>query len=379
VVSYSEPGAATREQESRPAWTVADWEETPLLAPLTPSLNWSTVHSLCQTPWRAAEEATEAPTVSLIRRSATIRCGTRMIRLLSPRQFLRYLRGRLPSGFCYRAVDIAHLRTPAEIAMLTGDISEHDQARNPIVFGLRWRAVDPADYEIPFSTSVAGLPAYPGLVAISPQLRVGPAVIGTGFAPSRHHLIPEFVTADLCDLPTPANASLVAFAPDGTEVTMYLYVAELRSWTRMVGPQWRHLLDGVGTIPLDQEHVALAPPADGGSTLVGHYRGTLYDAVADPPHEYRVLSKARAARYQVETLARLTRYGVWRDVECTVVRRDHDHLLLRLRRPDPENVVELGAHCVERGVYEVWAPTAEVRDLRVVRTTYDISRAPAEK
>jgi hypothetical protein len=32
----------------------------------------------------------------------------------------------------------------------------------------------------------------------------------------------------------------------------------------------------------------------------------------------------------------------------------------------------LGAQCYERGVYEVWAPTAEATDRRVVDRPYEI-------
>jgi hypothetical protein len=357
-------------------WAISEPEEQPLLAPVTPGMSWAYVHSLGQIPVHGPHSP-EAELITAIRRTAKIRRGTRMIKLLSHRQLGAYLHGRLPSGFCYRAVDVAHLRTPAELVMLTGDTARPDSGGTPVVFGLRWRAVDPGDYAIPFSARVHDLPAYPGLFSISPHDRVGPAVLGTGFAPSRHHLIPEFVTADLADLPLPATSSLVAFAADGTEVTLYVYLPEQRAWTRMFGPQWKHLMAGVPEIPQEQEYLPIALDRTGGPRLVGRYRGELYDALADPPHEFRVHARARAARYPVETLARRTGHAVWRGAACTVVRVDGDWLRLRLCRPDRDSVPVLGAQCLERGLYEVWATAADVGEIREVDIAYDLDPGPA--
>jgi len=330
--------------------------DDPLLAPVTPSMTWASVHATTQVPLRPGRRTGPEP-VAVMRRTATIRRGTKMIKLLSDRQVVAYLRGRLPRGFCYRWSDVAGLRAPDELDLLTGGLG-----RGEVGFALRWRAVDPADYDIPFSLEVGDRPSYRGLTAISPHHRVGPPVLGTGFAPSQHHLIPEFVTADLADLPMPAGTSLVAFAPDGTEVSLYLFLPEQRAWTKMFGPQWRHLLAGITDIPLDQEYLQVPADQAEGSTLVGQFHGQSYPALADPPHEFRVLAKVRAARYPVDTLARRTRYATWRGVECTVAGIEGGWYRLRLCRPDPDSVSALGAECVERGVYEAWAIASEVAD-----------------
>ena len=104
--------------------------------------------------------------------------------------------------------------------------------------------------------------------------------------------------------------------------------------------------------------------------FVGQLGGETYQAIADPPGEFRVLAKTRAARYPVEALARRTVYGTWRGAACTVVRAEGDWLRLRMCRPDGEGAARLGANCVERGVYEAWAPTAEVADGRAVDIPY---------
>ena len=346
---------------------VDEVEDSPLLTPVTPQLSWAGVHANTQTMLRPESARAHRP-VTTMRRTATIRRGTRMIKLLSGRQLLAYLHGRLPRGFCYRAGDLAGLRIPDDLAMLTGD---HTRMRpDQIVFGLRWRAVDPADYDIPFSVRVDDLPAYPGLTEISPHDRVGPPVLGTGFAPSEQHLVPEFVTADLADLPMPAGSSLVAFAPDGTEVSLYLYVPEQRAWTRMFGPHWRHLLAGVPEVPLDQEYLQIPASQPEGSTLLGRFQGQTYPALADPPHEFRVLARVRAARYPVDALARRTTYATWRGAECTIVGVDGQWRRLRLCRPTVDSAPGLGAECVERGVFEVWAGEFDLDDVREVDLTY---------
>jgi len=296
-----------------------------------------------------------------------------MIKLLSGRQLSGYLAGRLPSGFCYRAFDLLNLPGPVPFAMLTGDAGQPDRTGAQVVFGLRWRATDPSDYDIPFARQVDNLPAYPGLATISPHDRLGPPVLGTGFAPSNNHLIPEFVTADFADLPMPAGTTLVAFTPDGLEIGLYLYVPEQRSWARMFGPQWRHLVAKLPDIPFEQEYVPFAIDHTGGSTLLGHYQGQLYEALADPPREYRVLARARAARYPVETLARRTRYTHWRGSDCTIVRTEDAWVRLRLCRPDADSTPVLGAQCVERGVYEAWVPARELT-IHDVDVPYAVTR-----
>jgi hypothetical protein len=160
-----------------------------------PGMSWDAIHAMSQTPLRAPTDP-----VTTIRRTATIRRGTRMIKLLSRRQLSAYLHGRRPSGFCYREHDLTLLRGSADLPLLVGDAMPADsRGGQAVAYGLRWRAIDPADYHIPFADGGADEPAYPGLRDISPHDRLGPPVLGTGFAPSQQHLVPEFVTADLAD------------------------------------------------------------------------------------------------------------------------------------------------------------------------------------
>ncbi|MFY1696040.1 MULTISPECIES: hypothetical protein [unclassified Solwaraspora] len=323
--------------------------DSPLMVPLTKAASWHDLHQLSQTPAGDGD-----PAITAVRRTATVRRGTRMMKVLSGRQAAGYLRGWSPAGFCYREYDIAHLRTPADLALLrTDDGAGRDNL--DVAYALRWRAIGAADYEVPVG------PAYQGLVAMPPRDRIGPPVLGTGFTPSEHHLIPEFVTAGCTDLPLPANATLLAYTPDGTEVVLYTYQPEQRGWIRMAGPQRRHLLDGIPDVPSDQEYLRTGDLPQS-TQLVGTYQGQPYEAVADPPREFRVLAMTRAARYPVESLARRLRFTTWRDARCQVLRQESGWSRLRLCRPTPEAVAALGAQCHERGLYEVWAPTVEITD-----------------
>ncbi|HEX2773521.1 MAG TPA: hypothetical protein VHN18_13980 [Micromonosporaceae bacterium] len=150
VVHVTEVDAVHGESSAQPAE-----RETPVMAPLSRTLGWPHVPRLSQTPASANN-----PFLGGVRQSATIRRGTRMIKVLSARQSGGYLKGWLPHGFCYRESDVAHLRTPAELALLRTDA---DAGRDGFDAGyvLRWRAADPADYEIPSGDHQRGLVAMP--------------------------------------------------------------------------------------------------------------------------------------------------------------------------------------------------------------------------
>jgi hypothetical protein len=337
--------------------------DQPLRVPLSRSINWDTVHRLAQTP-RAADDRRLTAT----RHSIQIRRGTRMAKVLSAAQLHGYLHGWLPHGFCYREFDIAHLRTPAELAFLRDDGEDGAPGADEVVFMLRWKAVDPMDYEIPDTAE------FHGLIRIPARDRRGPQVLGTGFAPSGQHLIPEYVTGHFGDLPLSAFAELVAYTADGTEVVLYQYLPEHRAWSRMVGPQWRHLFAYVPGVAADQEYFPVGQPL---TRLVGWHRGQEFEALADPPDDFRVLARTRAARYPVESLARRAPYVRWRGITCTVILEDQGWLRVRLVRPDTDAVAQLGAACRERGVYEAWAPLAETTARQQVEIWYDLGRAAA--
>ena len=97
-----------------------------------------------------------------------------------------------------------------------------------------------------------------------------------------------------------------------------------------------------------------------------------YEAVADPPDEFRVRALTRAARYPVQTLSRRAEQALWRGVPCWVLQRDETWARLRLLRPDADAVNATGARCYERGVYEAWAPVDELADHHIADLAYQL-------
>jgi hypothetical protein len=335
----------------------ADPLEPPLSAPLRRDLGWADVQRMSQ-----SAEHRDNPLLRRIRETAAVRRGTRMIKVLSAAQVAGHLGGWLPYGFCYRSADIAHIRRPDELALLRTD----GTADPDLAYALRWRATDPRDYEIPGGAEQPGLPTLPN------HQRIGALVLGTGFTPSTDELVPEFVTAGFADLPLPANAQLLGYAPDGEEVVLFTYQPEQHGWLRLAGPKWRHLLAGIPGVSPDREYV---PCVEAGSArLVGRAGAGQqeYEAVADPPGEFRVRALTRAARYPVNTLNRRAEQARWRGVTCWVLQRDDRWARLRLTRPDGDGLAATGARCYERGVYEAWAPVAELTDHHILDVPYQL-------
>jgi hypothetical protein len=329
--------------------------EPPLSAPLRRELGWTQIQRMSQSAAHRDDR-----TLRQIRATAAILRGTRMTKVLSAAQVSGHLGGWSPYGFCYRSADIAHLHDPRDLALLRTD----GAADSDVAFALRWRAVDRIDYEVP------GNPAQPGLALLPAHSRVGPMVLGTGFSPSADDLIPEYVTAGFADLPMPANAQLIAYVSGGEEVVLYAYQPEQHGWLRLAGPRWRGLLDQLPGVSPDREYVPCTTP--GSSKLVGRIKDNEYEAVADPPEEFRVRALTRAARYAVETLSRRAEQAMWRGVPCWVLQRDDTWARLRLIRPDSDALAITGARCYERGVYEAWAPLGELADHHIADIPYNL-------
>ncbi len=332
--------------------------DPPLMAPLRPDLTWHQVQQMSQSVGYRDD-----PMLRAIRATAVIRRGTRMTKVLSPAQVAGHLGGWLPYGFCYRSCDIAHLREPQQLALLRTD----GGTDSPVAFALRWRATDPVDYEVPAA------PAHPGLAALPGHSRIGAMVLGTGFTPSADDLVPEYVTAGFADLPLSANAQLLAYVPGGDEVVLYTYQPEQHGWLRLAGPRWRNLLGELPGVSPDREYVPCT--VTGTAKLVGRIDDQEYEAVADPPGEFRVRALTRAARYPVRSLSRRAEQARWRGVPAWVLQRDETWARLRLLRPEVEAINATGARCYERGVYEAWAPVGELSDHHIADVGYALPDA----
>ncbi|MCD0445533.1 hypothetical protein LO763_18130 [Glycomyces sp. A-F 0318] len=274
-------------------------DDQALTVPLAPGLDLEYVRRLTQTPH--LDPAARA-LLDRVRRSAPLAPGDLLERPVTAAQAARLMEtAAVPGGFCYRRWDTAHLRTPAARSVLGGETEPGDRW----AFALRWPVADPADYEAPVA------PDYEGLTAMPSSDRRGMPVLGTGFAISAAHLLPEHVTADLTDLPLPEGARIVAYATSGAEYELLDYAD--RQWT------------------------PLRP---------------------DRPVDLPGVELGRA--HQVRRVLREATRVVWNGIAGSLVDADEEWARFRIARPGPDVLSRTGAEAVRRGVYEKWVARAEV-------------------
>ncbi|MEE3919638.1 hypothetical protein V2I01_18670 [Micromonospora sp. BRA006-A] len=205
----------------------------------------------------------------------------------------------LPHGFCYREHDVAHLRTPAGMAVLRGDSEGGD-----VAYALRWRRPTRP------TTTCRWVRRTGGSRRCRPGIGSSPPVLGTGFVPSSAQLVPEFVTREFADLPMPANATLLAYPAEGGGGAPHLPggAAGLAAPGRsaVAAPARRGARPGRRPgVRADRRGAALHPAGR-------HVRGSEDEAVADQPGGFRVLAMTRAARYPVDAPAAGTHGGLAR-------------------------------------------------------------------
>ena len=97
--------------EDIPGARLDEPEEQAILAPVLPGMSYEAIHHLSQSPLRGPEGGQ----ITTIRRTATIRGGTRMIKLLSGRQLAGLPARAAAGGFCYREFDLRAAADPAEL------------------------------------------------------------------------------------------------------------------------------------------------------------------------------------------------------------------------------------------------------------------------
>jgi len=277
--------------------SVAD--DRSLTVPLAPGLDLEYVRRLTQTPHL---DPAARVLLDRVRHSSPLVPGEMLERPITPAQIARLVEtAAVPGGFCYRRRDTAHLRTPSARSVLGGETEPAERW----VFALRWPVVDPVDYHAPVA------PEYEGLMAMPSSDRRGMPVLGTGFAISTAHLLPEYVTADLADLPLPEGSLIVAYTEQGTESELFAYA----------GQHWS---------PLTLERRVDIPGVEIGRT------------------------------HQVRRVLREATRVVWKGIAGTLVDADDDWARFRLARPSPEVLSRTGAEAVRRGVYEKWVERGEI-------------------
>lgn len=328
----------------------------PLAIPVMPGVDAATVHRYSQNPRIGPAERA---LVSAVRATAFVTAGTRMVKPLSRHQVARQLTSApVVSGVCFREFDVAHLRTPDDRVVLSGD---PDDARDTS-FALRWKAICACDYQ---STEAAN---FPGLVSVPGRERRGSMILGTGFLPSGTHLIPEFATAAFADLPLTARAEILAYTPDGGEISLFQYQPQTNVWDRMAGARHRDLVNRIPGLETGRALFRTNPSVHAG--LMGDHEGERVPVTADPGHGFSVYARGATSRSPVTRPQRFFTRARWRDIDVLALGRNEDWVRVRLSQPDLESIMATDATCVERGLYECWAPLAELENPRMVVVDY---------
>jgi hypothetical protein len=149
-----------------------------------------------------------------------IKPGMLMQKAIPPRLVEPYLTGRraVIAGFVYRVQD-SSFTGPAEYyeALDLGYVGSGFSPDMAEVYVLRWTAVGPESYQVPYSAERGG------------DWSGKPPFTGTGYTSSPDHVVPEFF---LDPVPVPIGAEIYRITP-GTEDFIARYDGQV--WLRPVG------------------------------------------------------------------------------------------------------------------------------------------------
>ncbi len=134
-----------------------------------------------------------------------IESGTLMQKAIPPRLVEPYLTGRraVIAGFVYRVQDSSFTNPADYFEALDLGYEGSDFGPNlSEVYVLRWNAVGPESYKIPYSSERGG------------DWSARPPFTGTGFTSSRSHMVAEFY---LDPIPVPVGAEIYRITPGGSD------------------------------------------------------------------------------------------------------------------------------------------------------------------
>ena len=154
------------------------------------------------------------------RASVAIKPGTPMQKAIPPRLVEQYLAGRraVMAGFVYRVRDSSFTHPAEYYEALDLGYDGSDFAPDlPEVYVLRWQAVGPESYQVPYSRERGG------------DWSGKPPFTGTGFTSSPAHPVAEFY---LDPVPVPVGAEMHRVSSDGSEL-IARYDGQV--WLRPVG------------------------------------------------------------------------------------------------------------------------------------------------
>lgn len=137
--------------------------------------------------------------------SRAIESGTLIQKAIPPRLVEPYLTGRraVIAGFVYRVQDSSFANPAQYFEALDLGYEGSDFGPNlSEVYVLRWSAVGPESYKIPYSADRGG------------DWSAKPPFTGTGYTSSRSHLIAEFY---LDPIPVPVGAEIYRITPRGSD------------------------------------------------------------------------------------------------------------------------------------------------------------------
>jgi hypothetical protein len=149
-----------------------------------------------------------------------IKAGTLMQKAIPPRLVEPYLTGRraVIAGFVYRVQDTS-FASPAEYveALDLGYAGSDFSPDAAEVYVLRWNAVGPESYRVPYSADHGG------------DWTGKPPFTGTGYTSSRAHVVAEFY---LDPVPVPVGAEIYRITQGGEE---FIARYDGQVWLRPVG------------------------------------------------------------------------------------------------------------------------------------------------